>query len=1144
MFKHNNKLSLSPSDLTRYVESPFASWMDRLALERPGSVPQQDPEDPLMMVLQREGYALEASVEEQFMRDGRSFQKITATSLDQRAGLTRQALNNGVDVIAQAQLVSDFGFCQFAGVADFLVKSSDGQSYEVWDAKLSTKVKPVFLLQLCSYVLMLESSYRIKVNDIGVMLGNGEKERFKVCDYFAYFKQQLNTFFTAQQSFSPDQMPDPADSKKWGNWSEYAEQLLIERDHLWQVATITQGQIKKLKHAGIQTMQALAESALKRVAGIHPEVLQRLKAQAAIQKRSAGKPIPDYEILEHPAGEAKGLALLPPRSPLDVFFDIEGFPLDEGGLEYLWGNTYFDESGTKQFKDFWAHNREQEKRAFEGFICWVYDRWQQDPAMHIYHYANYEIAACRKLMGRFGCCEDEVDQLLRNEVFVDLYKVVKGGMLLGEPRYSIKNVEHLYRGKRQTEVGTGGDSVVVYDVWRQANLKGEEGDTWETSATLKSIRDYNIDDCDSTQELTAWLRLRQQERGIGYVGKSEKVEPEIKETLTQRLELRDSLLEQAEALETTDSKQSTLAKNLAWMLEFHRRESKPIFWKLFDRLGLEPAELHDDLDCLALCQRTDRPPFPPTPKARQMAYEFRFDPQQEFKGASKTFYLLGVETDDGKRVKVDFIKEASDLENGLVVIKSKDEPPSLVTLIPDEYVATTVIEKAIDQVVSDFASGKKRQGALFDFLNRAKPVIRNTTGGAIAPSTDPDQKRQEIISAVTQLDNSYLTIQGPPGSGKTFTGKYLIAELVKSGAKVGISSNSHKAINNLLLKTVELCEEQTISVSVACTKNTGEDIENAGIPVIKNNELADYVDQPCIIGATAWGFARDEMVDTLDYLFVDEAGQVSVVNLVGMSRSAKNLVLMGDQMQLGQPTQGTHPEESGLSILDYLLHESPTISEDMGVFLGTTFRMHSAINRFISQHIYEGKLRSNWGNDKRIIKVPDDYKGVLQQEAGIHFVPVDHEGNTQASDEEVTAIKALAEELIGRTFVNENGEEQPIDWDDMLFVAPYNHQVRKLTDALGGRAKVGSVDKFQGQEAPVVFLSMCASDASESPRGLNFLFDRNRINVAISRAQSLAIVVGHPGLGHLNVNSIEQMTLVNLYNALVDYGRKPDDDNN
>ncbi|AMO56766.1 helicase [Endozoicomonas montiporae] len=1146
MYKRNNQTVFSPSDLTRFVESPFASWMDRLFLELPDKAPEKDPEDPLMQVLQRKGFEFEAEIEQQFRNEGYSLLRREAETRELGYALTQHALDSDVDIIAQAHLGCDLEGSRFAGVADFLIRTKDRKSFEIWDTKLSTKVKPSFLIQLCSYALMLQKSYGIKVATIGVLLGNGDKKSFRVADYSAYFMQQLNGFLKAQEQFDPTNYPDLANSKSWGNWSEYAESLLVQRDHLFQVATITKGQIKKLNQAGIHTMQALADfnPGGMKIKGIQPEVLQRLIAQASIQKRSVGRAIPEYEILPHGEGDKKGLALLPPASPLDVFFDIESFPLEDGGLEYLWGNTYFDESGQRQFKDFWAHNQEQEKAAFEAFIQWVYARWQQNRSMHIYHYANYEIAACRKLMGRYGTCENEVDQLLRNEVFVDLYKVVKGGLLLGEPRYSIKNVEHLYRGKRQTEVETGGDSVVVYDVWRLANQRCEEGDTWETSTTLSDIRDYNIDDCDSTQELTDWLRKKQQEHGIAFVGKEEVEEPEVKEEITQRIELRDRLLSQAESLESDNQEQATLIKNLAWVLEFHRREAKPVFWKLFDRLGLEPVDLQDDLDCLANCHRTDRKAFKPKPKSRNLAYEYQFDPAQEFKGAAENFYLLGVEEGDDKRSKVTFVKEASDLDQGLIVLQSKYEPPHTISLIPDEYVNASVIERAIDQVVSDFEAGGLSKCAIIDFLQRRQPRIKGVNGGDIAPSKDPEQKLNEVIAAVKNLDNSYLTIQGPPGSGKTHTGKHVIAELVKSGAKIGISSNSHKAINNLLLKAAKQCKKAGIEVTVACTKDTDPELEAAGITITKNTELADYVDSPCILGTTAWGFTRDEMADQLDYLFIDEAGQVSIANLIGMSRTAKNLVLMGDQMQLGQPTQGTHPEESGLSILDYLLHDSPTITDDMGVFLGTTFRMHSQVNEFISQFIYEGKLRSDSNNDRQVIKVPDTYTGPLDQEAGIVFVPVIHEGNTQASEEEVTEIKSLAESLLGRTFVTKDGEERKIGWEDMLFVAPYNHQVRKLSNALGEVAKVGSVDKFQGQEAPIEFLSMCGSDAAESPRGLNFLFDRNRINVAISRAQSLAIVVGNPDLGHLNVNSVEQMTLVNLYNALVDYGQATHDDNN
>ncbi|MDH5425557.1 MAG: AAA domain-containing protein, partial [Gammaproteobacteria bacterium] len=392
---------------------------------------------------------------------------------------------------------------------------------------------------------------------------------------------------------------------------------------------------------------------------------------------------------------------------------------------------------------------------------------------------------------------------------------------------------------------------------------------------------------------------------------------------------------------------------------------------------------------------------------------------------------------------------------------------------------------------------------------------------------------KETISAVVNLDDSYLTIQGPPGTGKTYTAKHIIAELVKKGMRVGISSNSHKAINNLLVGVAQQCNDEDINVACFCTRDTGDEIEENGIEVIGNSDLNDCVQTSCVIGTTAWGFCRDEIEGELDYLFIDEAGQVSVANLIGMSRSTRNIVLMGDQMQLGQPSQGTHPADSGLSILDYLLHESPTIPDSMGVFLDTTYRMHSAVNYFISNAIYEGKLNAHLENDQQSVAVPENYSGLLDKEAGIVIVPVEHEGNTQASDEEVSVIKELASQLIGRVFTDKEGNKRQIAWPDMLFVAPYNHQVNKLRIALGDKAQVGSVDKFQGQEAPVVFLSMCTSDASESLRGIDFLFDKHRINVAVSRAQALAIVVANPKLQEQSVNSLSQLTKVNTFCRLM-----------
>ena len=460
----DGKYFFSPSDLTCFMDSPFASWMDRCAMESPSIAPKKDPEDALKSVLQAKGFTHEDEQESNFRDQELSVFRVESTNSKEQVELTLSAMKNGVDVIAQARLENN----QFLGFADFLIKVAGASKlgnyhYEVWDTKLASKVKPTFAIQLCCYSEMLEAIQGVFPQNITVLLGTNEKVSLRTSDYFHYYLELKKSFLSTHIQFNSNNMPDPAESKSWGNWSAFAKQLLIEKDHLLQVANILRGQIKKLNQADIRTMKQLADTNMENIKGINPLVFQRLKAQASIQIASAGKSTPKFKIIKPDDGERSGLALLPPQSQLDVFFDIEGDPFDEGGLEYLWGNTYLNDQGERSFKDFWAHNRDQEKKAFEQFIHWVYERWQRDPSMHIYHYANYEITACRKLMGRYGVCEFEVDQLLRNEVFVDLYKLVKGCLILGEPKYSIKNVEHLYRGKRETAVAGGDASIAVYE---------------------------------------------------------------------------------------------------------------------------------------------------------------------------------------------------------------------------------------------------------------------------------------------------------------------------------------------------------------------------------------------------------------------------------------------------------------------------------------------------------------------------------------------------------------------------------------------------------------------------------------------------------------------------------------------------------
>ncbi|MCU7960620.1 MAG: TM0106 family RecB-like putative nuclease [gamma proteobacterium symbiont of Bathyaustriella thionipta] len=488
----------------------------------------------------------------------------------------------------------------FRGHADFLRKvplaSRLGDySYEVWDTKLASHVKPYFLVQLCCYAEMLEQAQGLRPREIAVVSGDNKTHRFKTDDYYFYYSHIRDEFLRFHQRFDLNSMADPADSREFGRWSKFAGDVLQARDHLSLTANITHAQIKKLEARGILTCADLMQTDLDTIPRIGDETFSRLKIQARLQIESRHLPRPLYRVIDN-TQQRIGLGMLPAHSDQDVFFDIEGFPVIDGGLEYLWGATLFNEDGQRDFIDFWAHDRNQEKTAFMNFVHWVYKRWRNNQDLHIYHYGHYEITACRKLMGRYGVCEYEVDQLLKNEVFVDLYKIVRHGLYVGEPGYSLKNVEHLYRQSRDTEVGAGGDSVVVYEAWRSA----QDGDDWRTSQTLNNIRDYNIDDCNSTQELTFWLRQRQQENGIEYIANEPEPAP-AQEEQTERVMLRDRLLALSENEKKNHPEKSALSRHMAWTLEYHRREAKPFFWRLFDRMDTSHEELLDDQDCLACC---------------------------------------------------------------------------------------------------------------------------------------------------------------------------------------------------------------------------------------------------------------------------------------------------------------------------------------------------------------------------------------------------------------------------------------------------------------------------------------------------------------------------------------------------------------
>ena len=352
--------------------------------------------------------------------------------------------------------------------------------------------------------------------------------------------------------------------------------------------------------------------------------------------------------------------------------------------------------------------------------------------------------------------------------------------------------------------------------------------------------------------------------------------------------------------------------------------------------------------------------------------------------------------------------------------------------------------------------------------------------------------------------------------------------------KIGVASNSHKAVNNMLEAVIEDMNTCNTDGMVGKVHNKNDDLlyENKRI-ILKRSPKDMPLNDVVVVGGTAWTFANESFIDQLDYLFIDEAGQVSLANMIGMSASCKNIILIGDQMQLANPSQGMHPENSGDSCLDYLLQDSPTISIDKGVLLPDSYRMHSKICNFISSRIYENRITSIESNDTRVIN--HNSNSIIQKSFGIEYIPVEHIGNEQASIEEALKIKEIIQSLLVSKKIDRDGQESDIAKEDILIVTPYNHQVRLLSDILGSTFNIGTVDKFQGREAPIVIISMASSNALASPRGLSFLFDPNRLNVAVSRAQSLAILVASPELERPIASNESEMKLTNLYLDLLEY---------
>ncbi len=1121
---------LSATAIANFLTCQHLTALDRA--EAAGELKKEFFTDPGLELLIRLGLEHEQAYLKTLREEGFGIVEIsTEMSRADAVATTNAALHEGADVVYQPVFVDGDSY----GRADF-VKRVDkpsklgNWSYEVIETKLARATKVRAVIQLCHYSLLLSKIQGADPDWMHVVLGGGTlPEKFLTSHYLAYFRKIKREYEASACSKST--YPEPNEHCRVCDWYGQCDRQWRADDSLTLVANISRNQRKALGERDISTLTALAELTLPvapKIERIGKQALLNIREQARVQLQGRNSKQPIYEFLE-PIEPERGLAKLPPASGADVFLDFESAPFAFGdGLEYLFGVTTVSGQPSPEpiYEPTWALNRAEEKKAFEKFMTWVMERWAATPEMHIYHYAHYEQTAIKRLAGRHSCFVDEVDRLLRGGVFVDLFQVLRQGLRASVESYSIKKLEPFYgftRDRALPEATRALESLETF--FSLGETKVDLGVIRET------VEEYNRDDCVSALRLRDWLEgLRievETQTGISVPrpapkesGPSEKLAAEAEEVaaLTRRLLTN---IPEDETERTTEQQAQWLLANL---LDWNRRESKSAWWEYFRLRELSDSELQEDKNAIGGLEYREEID---SDKDSSRLFRYRFPPQNHSIDRAREVHDPQTGKGVGKIVMIDD-------QNGFIDISRtlKSRVPHPTALIPCDSMNTDELRDSLLRLgtwVADHGiTGAGSFQAARDLLLRRPP---NLSGETIELARAKSENLTETSKQLgLALDHSALPIQGPPGSGKTYIGARMILELVREKRRVGVTATSHKVIGNLLDALCEAARESGYPLRVIqkVTDKSDGFVDDMVTVTTKNEAVPSALrsGEVQVAAGTAWLWARDEMANSVDVLFVDEAGQVSLAYALAASQGAGSLVLLGDPQQLDQPVKGVHPPGTDISALAHLLNGKTTIENEQGLFLDETWRLHRDVCDFTSEMFYEGRLVARLENHNQRIIVEGPLGGT-----GLRFAPVIHSGNQNESREEVEKVNALVRGLLDNnaTWTDRDGVTKAITIDDILVVAPYNAQVSALRKSIPDKAKIGTVDKFQGQEAPVVIYSMATSTPEDAPRGMEFLYSSNRLNVATSRAQCVTVLVASPALFQVQCKTPRQMELANAF---------------
>ena len=1111
MRARNGKLSFAPTDLSR-----FLACRHLMRLERSVKLGETSPppvfEDPRRDALAEAGREHETRMLEQYRIEGRTIETIGGSGgFAERNKWTLDAMRRGTEVIHQGRL----GRGRWGGYPDFLVRAPRPSglgdwSYEVVDAKLATVAKADAVLQIAVYSWLLERAQGTAPVEMHLALGGASAlEPFRVAD-FAAFERALRRQFEDHCADPGPTYPEPVDLCPRCDWNQVCRDRRRADDHLSLVAGASRHQRKRLENRGIATLAALGGIALPLdppLDGVQPVSLKRIHRQAKAQLtgREVGRP---FRELIAPAEEGRGLLALPEPSDGDLFFDIESSrPTAEGGLEYLFG--FVDRDG--HYDDRWAFDRGGEREVFESFMDLVAERRERFGDLHVYHYGGYETGALKRLMSRYATREDAMDVLLRHQVFVDLLQVVRQGLVASVESYSIKEMERFYGFVREQDLIESIRARARMDAALDSGGRAEPAD-------LEVIQRYNHEDCLSTLALHDWLEDLRREL-TGEIGPRSRPTVEIAPEKEQEQSEAAARVEHLGTRLTSDCPpdESEARQLLRFLLDYHRREDKSAWWEFFHLCGLDAKELLEERTALSgLVFEAEI-----GPEKRSVLHRYRFPPQDH--GIEVSTEVRDPTTGGSPGDVFAVSQDALILKRSSRRVQ-QPHPPGLVPIgiLPTRTMRDSLFRLGELVAKGGFADDSPRRAA-FDLLRRVPPRSGAAGTSLVRPGEDLVAAARRLA---LDLDREVLPVQGPPGTGKTYLGARVITEFLTAGRRVGVTAQSHKVITNLLDHVCTAADEEGVAFQgVQITTHEGCTDSRIEVKAGSGNAVA-AMEEPDIrlIAGTTWVWAREDMQDAVDVLVVDEAGQFSLAAALASAPAAESLVLLGDPRQLDQVTLGIHPEGSSASALGHLLAGEKTIPEHRGLFLGHTWRMHPDVGRFTSELFYEDRLQARPGLERQTISA-----GPLPG-AGLRFVPVEHDGNQRESPEEADRIASLVAGLLdAASWTDARGTTRRITPEDILIVAPYNAQVDLLARALGGRARVGTVDKFQGQEAPVVFYSLATSTPDAAPRGMDFLYSLNRLNVATSRARCLAVVVASPELFFPECKTPHQMRLANAF---------------